>query len=155
MGVIWLFSEQPHSGAMTEKFLGDWNIAVRKLAHMSEYAILFWLVRRALVETARTPRREEIAAPACNGEDCSPVLSQEDASPRPTHNASSGIPSGSIAFVLSVVYALTDEWHQSFVPGRSATIADTLVDAAGAGLGWATLYLAGIIRFRTTSAEKT
>ncbi len=37
-----------------------------------------------------------------------------------------------LAFVLAVLYALSDEFHQSFVPGRYPDVRDVLVDAAGA-----------------------
>jgi len=36
------------------------------------------------------------------------------------------------ALLLAVTYALTDEFHQSFVPSRAASIQDTLIDSAGA-----------------------
>ena len=39
------------------------------------------------------------------------------------------------AFMIALVYGITDEWHQSFVPGREATFRDLCFDAAGAGLG--------------------
>ena len=34
--------------------------------------------------------------------------------------------------IFSTIYAITDEFHQSFVDGRSATIADTIVDSISA-----------------------
>jgi VanZ family protein len=37
--------------------------------------------------------------------------------------------------VLGTLYGLSDEWHQSFVPGRDASSADAVMDAAGAFLG--------------------
>ncbi len=40
-----------------------------------------------------------------------------------------------VAFAICVLYALTDEWHQSFVPGRECDIADVAVDACGTALG--------------------
>lgn len=40
-----------------------------------------------------------------------------------------------VGLVLATLYGLTDEWHQSFVPGRSATVADALADMVGAGVG--------------------
>lgn len=33
--------------------------------------------------------------------------------------------------ILSFFYAISDEFHQSFVPGRSASIKDVLIDSAG------------------------
>lgn len=36
------------------------------------------------------------------------------------------------AFVIAVGYGVTDEWHQSFVSGRSADVADIGRDAIGA-----------------------
>lgn len=38
------------------------------------------------------------------------------------------------AWGWSVLYAFSDEWHQSFVPGRTADWRDILVDAFGAAL---------------------
>jgi VanZ family protein len=36
------------------------------------------------------------------------------------------------AFVVSVLYAASDEYHQSFVPGRNGTPVDVGIDAVGA-----------------------
>ena len=33
--------------------------------------------------------------------------------------------------IIGTVYAITDEWHQYFMPGRSAQISDILLDAFG------------------------
>jgi len=40
-------------------------------------------------------------------------------------------------FVLTVVYAVADELHQAFVPGREAHVGDLVADAVGAGVGMA------------------
>jgi len=32
---------------------------------------------------------------------------------------------------VGIIYAFTDEWHQSFVPGRDASLFDVLFDALG------------------------
>lgn len=40
-----------------------------------------------------------------------------------------------IAIVLASLYAVTDEFHQSFVPGRMCDPADWLTDTLGAALG--------------------
>lgn len=37
-----------------------------------------------------------------------------------------------VAFILTVGYGISDEYHQLFVPGRHSSIADVLFDAAGA-----------------------
>ena len=42
---------------------------------------------------------------------------------------------GLAAWALSVAYGITDEWHQSFVPHRTATVFDGVVDAIGAAFG--------------------
>ena len=39
------------------------------------------------------------------------------------------------AFLLSVLYAISDEIHQLFVPGRSGQVKDVLIDSCGAALG--------------------
>ncbi len=46
MGVIFAFSAVPFSGEGTEKVFGSLNFYVRKLAHVSEYAILCLLCWR-------------------------------------------------------------------------------------------------------------
>ena len=40
-----------------------------------------------------------------------------------------------IAFLGTVLYAITDEIHQTFVPGRAFQISDILVDSTGALIG--------------------
>jgi VanZ family protein len=56
---------------------------------------------------------------------------------------------------IGTVYALSDEWHQSFVPGRNASLWDALFDAAGTGTGAATypLILQSIYPGRKRSAK--
>ena len=41
-----------------------------------------------------------------------------------------------IAMVITVAYAATDEVHQMFVPGRSAEVYDLLADAGGGDRGY-------------------
>ncbi len=136
MGVIYLLSDQPHSGDITEKYLGDWNIPIRKLAHMSEYAILFCLFRTAL--KADKPASKDRSG----GQD-----RQARSNP--------GLGPGPAALILSVVYAAGDEWHQAYVPGRSANFQDDLWDGAGAGMGWAAYHLVSLIRNCPTSGAKS
>jgi VanZ family protein len=44
-----------------------------------------------------------------------------------------------LAAVFAVLYAISDEWHQKFIPGRSASVWDVAIDAAGIILGLAFL----------------
>ena len=87
MGIIFALSAQPdlNSG------LGTWDTLLRKLGHMAEYGLLWWLWRRALGSTVA-------------------------------------------AVAVTLVYAATDEWHQSFVTGRHGTPVDWLIDAVGVAL---------------------
>ena len=39
------------------------------------------------------------------------------------------------SWVLTVLYAFSDELHQYFVPGRGATLIDVGIDAVGAAIG--------------------
>jgi VanZ family protein len=36
------------------------------------------------------------------------------------------------AWIFATVYAMTDEWHQSFKPERTASVRDVLIDSCGA-----------------------
>jgi len=38
-------------------------------------------------------------------------------------------------WLAAVAFGISDEWHQSFVPGRSEDVADVVADAIGAALG--------------------
>jgi VanZ family protein len=49
------------------------------------------------------------------------------------------------AAAIAAAYGASDEWHQSFVPGRTADHADWLADVAGAAAASAGLYAWGII----------
>ena len=89
MALIFAFSAQPDLGTG----LGVWDTILRKVAHMAEYGLLWWLWWRAL-EYRR----------------------------------------GLVAAAITIAYATTDEFHQSFVEGRHGTPVDVLIDAAGVAL---------------------
>jgi len=90
--ILWLFpSTSPETLAVV-------NVITRKIAHITEYAILGFLAARAF----RT-------------------------SPHPAIKQRWFL----ICLALVVVYALLDEYHQSFVPSRTASIVDSLIDMAG------------------------
>jgi len=74
---------------------------MRKLAHVSEYAILAVLLYRACVHTALKGRRALSAG---------------------------------LVLLFCAVYAATDEFHQSFVPSRTASLRDVMIDICGAML---------------------
>jgi len=46
-----------------------------------------------------------------------------------------------IAFALTVGYGITDEIHQSFVPGRDSSALDVVADAVGFALAAAALFV--------------
>jgi VanZ family protein len=102
--VLWL---SPNTSPETLNIV---HVCVRKLAHLTEYAILGILAARAL----RTSTRQIVRTWWFQ-----------------------------ISLCLVIVYALLDEYHQSFVPSRTSSIFDSMIDAIG---GLAALL---VIRFRT------
>ena len=54
-----------------------------------------------------------------------------------------------LAAVLAALYGCSDEWHQSFVPGRMLDVLDLIADAVGALLGALALHR---LTRRSTSA---
>ena len=48
------------------------------------------------------------------------------------------------AIFFAAVYGLSDEWHQSFVPMREASVADFFFDGIGASLGQLLFHLKSI-----------
>ncbi len=49
------------------------------------------------------------------------------------------------AILLAVGYGITDEWHQSFVPGRTPELRDLVADAFGSAFGAGMVWLWGIV----------
>jgi VanZ family protein len=91
MVVIFILSAQPGGGDHPW-----WDVILRKLGHISGYALLaglWWWALRGVV------RR--------------PLL---------------------LAVVISLAYACTDEFHQTFVRNRTGTPVDVGIDAVGIGL---------------------
>jgi VanZ family protein len=77
------------------------HLALRKLGHLTEYAILAALLWRAFRGTFPLLSRRMISA---------------------------------TAFLISAGFALSDEFHQSFVPSRTSTMHDVFIDCMGAAL---------------------
>ena len=46
-----------------------------------------------------------------------------------------------VALLLAIAYALSDEFHQSFVPSRTASIYDSLIDSVGALIALTIIWL--------------
>ena len=88
------------------------HVLIRKAGHLTEYAILAVLILRA-------------------GE-----------LPHPANLSRRYWRSVGWALLLTAFYAVTDEWHQSFVPGRTASAVDVLIDSIGGllALSLATLW---------------
>ena len=66
-------------------------------------------------------------------------------------NGSRGWKAFILALLISSLYAASDEFHQTFVPGRSGELRDVMIDTAGAltGIG---MYMIMWMRFKK---EKT
>lgn len=52
-----------------------------------------------------------------------------------TIQASRKLKRASISLIIAVIYAITDEFHQTFIPGRSGELRDVLIDSVGALTG--------------------
>ena len=103
----WLFPD------FSEDAIGLCVLAVRKLAHVTEYAFCAILLWRALRQYTAADRRPWI----------------------PRH--------AWVAFAICVAYAITDEFHQRFVPGRGPALTDVFLDSLGAAAGLLAVWLAG------------
>ena len=86
------------------------QLVVRKGAHFTEYAVLALLCWRA----RRKPVRDDV---------------------RPWNWSEAGM-----ALLVAVLFAASDEWHQSFVPSREGSLRDVLIDSTGATLGLLALW---------------
>ncbi len=85
---------------MTPEMVDVTDYIIRKIAHVTEYAVLCLLVSRSVGVKVTASIRERL------------------------------VPAG-----ISSLYALSDEFHQSFVPSRGATYTDVMWDTLGAILG--------------------
>jgi VanZ family protein len=103
----WLF---PH---MTEAHIEAIHHAIRKCAHLTEYAVLAILLWRAV----RKPMRKDL---------------------RPWSWREAGI-----AVLIVFLYASTDEFHQMFVPTRTPMVSDVFIDTSGAIAGMILLWVVG------------
>jgi VanZ family protein len=92
---------------MSPQIIDVTDFVIRKIAHVTEYAILSLLVSRSLAITKDTRAKPRV-----------------------------------LATMIASIYALSDEFHQSFVPSRGATYTDVMWDTLGASIGSGILYMA-------------
>lgn len=59
------------------------------------------------------------------------------------------------AVLCCILYGLSDEFHQSFVPGRTPDAMDLVADAAGAALGAGALLLLKAVWLRTRTESES
>lgn len=57
-----------------------------------------------------------------------------------------------LAFLLCVVYAISDEVHQLFVPGRSGQVSDVIIDLSGSFVGIVVVLLC--VKLLATKKQK-
>jgi VanZ family protein len=95
------------------------QLAVRKAGHVAEYAVLAVLVLRAITPPDALGQR---------------TWSWKLAA---------------AALALAVLYATTDEFHQTFVSSRTGSARDVAFDTAGACLGLGCSYALALLRRRT------
>jgi VanZ family protein len=103
----WLF---PH---LSETCIHDLHHCLRKCAHLTEYAVLALLIRRA------------VSQPAKSG------------------SHSWRWPDARLTLLLVMLYASTDEFHQRFVPTRTSLVSDVFIDTAGGVASLLGLWLFG------------
>jgi VanZ family protein len=106
----WVLSQilslfQIHVSPGTLDFL---NFLMRKLAHLTEYAVLAQLLYVSLIRVAELEWQPRAAFWSA---------------------------------VIAGAYSLTDEFHQLFVPNRTASLVDCALDTTGAILGLVLVYL--------------
>ncbi|MDO4813908.1 MAG: VanZ family protein [Gemella sp.] len=102
MATIFYFSHQ--TGQDSSKMSN--NLMIRKLAHITEYAVLSFFIYAHLVNYKNIRFKEILAG------------------------------------FIAVVYAASDEYHQTLIPGRSGNPTDVLIDSIGVCIG---IYLSTVI----------
>jgi VanZ family protein len=93
MGVIYLLSAQSSIPTGQTTLI---DFFIKKIAHLTEYALLYFLWVRALKQSGKFNRWLFCWA-----------------------------------FIITFVYAISDEFHQSFVPNRSPRLTDINIDTLG------------------------
>ena len=132
MGLIFFLSSDPRSSHRTAEVFGDLNLLARKAAHMTEYAILYCLLYFALSGAAARAAATSVVASDNIGSASGSATRRNQ---RPWMRTA--LP----PLVIAALYACSDEWHQSFVPGRTSTVFDVLIDSLGACVALAVIAI--------------
>ena len=124
-GVLqWLIDLIDGSLGMFIKDSETLHAALRKMAHLFAYLILALAVDWALAVETRSKRNHKSTL-----------------SHKPT------VKSVVLVLAFCAVYAVTDEIHQAFVPGRGPSAFDVIIDTLGSALGLGIKY--GFLNIRT------
>lgn len=70
------------------------------------------------------------------------------------NRARRGLSAAASALALCILYACSDEWHQTFVAGRSGRASDVLVDTIGSLIGLAAAGLLFLLYQRRQNKKK-
>jgi len=97
-GIIFFLSHQP---GLKSNLPSEYDFILRKLAHISEYAILTFLLIKAFSQHQLSKKR---------------ILF--------------------FSVFLAVLYAFSDEYHQSFISQRTGVFRDVVIDSSGIFLVW-------------------
>jgi len=95
-------------------------LCARKCAHLTEYSVLSLLLWRALRNTWALP---QLATETSGSESGLVAPKRSEGGWNWTH--------ARISVLIVMLYAATDEFHQSFVATRDATVHDVLIDTVG------------------------
>jgi len=93
MAFIFYLSHQPSLSSGLQVY---WDLILRKIAHITEYAILTFLLIKALGEHNLTGKQIIL-----------------------------------LSIIVAVLYAISDEYHQTFIFGRQGAVKDVLIDSVG------------------------
>jgi VanZ family protein len=137
LGIIFVGSTNVLSAEQTSRFLVPFlrwlrpeisddtlaqiHLFVRKLGHVSEYAIFAMLLWRALRSGANLRMKMSILFFS--------------------------------AWIVCALFAASDEFHQSFVPSRTPSLRDAIIDICGATIGLAICLI--IPRRHSSAVRKT
>ena len=93
------------------------SFIVRKCAHFAEYTLLGWslaLTTADYLERVRETRRDVPSGAQLGASTKAQIIAP---------------------WLIGTAYAVTDEIHQSFVPGRSCEVRDIVIDSCGVLVG--------------------